>query len=173
MGTEHLMVAMVDRILQLLDAPGASAVFMAAIDWMGAFDRLDPTITIHKLITMGVRPSLIPIIVEFMTDRSMTVKYNTASSKWHTLVGGSPQGSWMGQMAYIAASDDAARGLDDQDKFKFCDDLTILELVKMSGLLMEYDYKEHVASDIATDQKYLDPTLFNTQANLDELQIWT
>jgi len=50
MGTEHLMVLMVDRILQLLDAPGASAVVMAAINWMGAFDRLDPTITIHKLI---------------------------------------------------------------------------------------------------------------------------
>ena len=36
-------------------------------------------------------------------------------------------------MAYIAASDDAARGLEDEDKYKFCDDLTILELVMMGG----------------------------------------
>ena len=55
---------------------------------------------------------MVPIIIEFMTDRRMTVRYNTASSKWHSLVGGSPQGSWMGQMAYIAVSDDAARGLE-------------------------------------------------------------
>ena len=103
----------------------------------------------------------------------MTVRYNSAWSKWHSLVGGSPQGSWMGQMAYIAASDDAARGLEDQDKFKFCDDLTILELVMMGGLLTEYDFKSHVASDIAVDQKFLDPTLYNTQSNLDELQSWT
>ena len=41
----------------------------------------------------------------------------------------------MGQMAYIAASDDAARGLEDEDKYKFCDDLTILELVMMGGFL--------------------------------------
>ena len=80
-----------------------------------------------------MRPSLVPIIIEFMTDRRMTVRYNTASSKCHSLVGGSPQGSWIGQMAYIAASDDAARGLDDEDKYKFCDDLTILELVMMGG----------------------------------------
>ena len=172
-GTEHLIIMMMDRVLQLLDKPGMSAVVATAIDWMGAFDRLDPTTTITKLINLGVRRSLIPIIMEYMEDRRMTVRYNSAWSKWHSLVGGSPQGSWMGQMAYIAASDDAARGLDDQDKFKFCDDLTILELVMMGGLLTEYDYKEHVASDIATDQKYLDPTLFNTQANLDELQIWT
>ena len=78
---------------------------------------------------------MVPIIIEFMTDRRMTVRYNTASSKCHSLVGGSPQGSWIGQMAYIAASDDAARGLDDEDKYKFCDDLTILELVMMGGFL--------------------------------------
>ena len=58
MGTEHLMVLMVDRILKLLDAPGTSAVVMAAIDWMGAFDRLDPTVTLTKLITMGAGPAL-------------------------------------------------------------------------------------------------------------------
>ena len=41
----------------------------------------------------------------------------------------------MGQMAYIAASDDAAQGVEDEDKYKFCDDLTILELVTMGSLL--------------------------------------
>ena len=92
MGTEHMIVAMVDRVLQLLDKPGMSAVVATAVDWMGLFDRLYPTITIIKLVSLGVRPSLVPIIIEFMTDRRMTVRYNTASSKWHSLVGGSPQG---------------------------------------------------------------------------------
>ena len=164
---------MVDRVLQLLDKPGMSTVVATAIDWMGAFDRLDPTITVSKLITMGVRPSLVPIVMDFMTDRTMTVRYNSASSKWHKLIGGSPQGSWLGQMAYIAASDDAARGLEDEDKWKFCDDLTILELVMMGGVLKEYDFTKHVASDIETGQKFLDPELYNTQNTLNELQTWT
>ena len=40
-GTEHLMVMMVDRIQALLDRPGMSAVVLGAVDWMGAFDRQD------------------------------------------------------------------------------------------------------------------------------------
>ena len=171
MGTEHLLVMMVDRVKQLLDRPGMSAVVATAVDWMGAFDRLDPTITISKLVTMGVRSSLVPIIIEFMTDRRMSVRYNTASSKWHTLVGGSPQGSWMGQMAYIAASDDAARGLEDQDKFKFCDDLTILELVMLGGLLS--DYIGLLSDYIGTDQQFLDPANMKTQTSITDLEQWT
>ena len=64
MGTEHMIVAMVDRVLQLLDKPGMSAVVATAVDWMGLFDRLYPTITIIKLVSLGVKPSLDPIIIE-------------------------------------------------------------------------------------------------------------
>jgi len=172
-GTEHLIVMMLDRVLQLLDKPGMSTVVATAIDWMGAFDRLDPTITIIKLINLGVRSSLIPIIMEYMEDRQMSVRYNSAWSRWHTLVGGSPQGSWMGQMAYISASDDAAGGLEDEEKFKFCDDLTILELIAVGGMLTEYNFEQHVASDIAVDQMYLDPSNLKTKQTLNELETWT
>ena len=92
-GTEHIMVMLVDRVLALLDRPGMSAVVIEAVDWMGAFERQDPTKTATKLIKMGLRPSIVPIILEFLEDRKMTVKYNTSTSKWHDLVGGSPQGS--------------------------------------------------------------------------------
>ena len=33
-GTEHLIIMMMDRVLQLLDKPGMSAVVATAIDWM-------------------------------------------------------------------------------------------------------------------------------------------
>ena len=64
MGMEHIIVAMVDRVLQLLDKPGMSAVVATAVDWMGLFDRLYPTITIIKLVSLGVKPFLVPIIIE-------------------------------------------------------------------------------------------------------------
>jgi len=79
----------------------------------------------------------------------------------------------MGQMAYIAASDDAARGLDDENKYKFCDDLTILELVSIGSLLAEYDVRSHVASDVGTEQRFLDPALLQTQSHISDLEIWT
>ena len=169
MGTEHLIVLMVDRVLKLLDTPGMSAVVMGAIDWKGAFDRLDPTVAVTKLIRLGVRPSLIPIIIEYLEERQMTVRYNSSWSKWHTLIGGAPQGSWLGQTAYIAASDDAASWMEDDERFKYCDDLSILELISLGDLLIEYDLSKHVASDIGVGQKFIKQENLKTQRNLNQI----
>jgi hypothetical protein len=172
-GVEHMIVLMMDRVLQLLDAPGMSAVVLAAVDWMGAFDRQDPTITINKLIKMGVRASLIPVLIEFLEDRKMQVTFNSAKSKWYDLVGGSPQGSWNGQNCYIAASDDNADCVEEEDQFKYCDDLSILELVMIGGILTEYDFHQHVASDIGIGEKFLPTQLLETQPRLDSIADWT
>ena len=69
-------------------------------------------------------------------------------------------------MCYIGASDDAASWLEDEDKYKFCDDLSILELVAIGGALTEYDFKKHVASDIPIGDKFLKPENLKTQQNL-------
>ena len=57
--------------------------------------------------------------------------------------------------------------------YKFCDDLSILELVAIGGMLTDYDIKQHVPSDIGTDQKYLNPDLLQTQDNLNRIARWT
>ena len=54
MGTEHMIVCIIDRILKLLDShPDKSAIIAASLDWMAAFDRQDPTLAIMKFIEMG------------------------------------------------------------------------------------------------------------------------
>ena len=45
------------------------------------------------------------------------------------LVGGGPQGSVIGQLLYIIASDDAAEEVPEEDKFKYIDYLSALEAV--------------------------------------------
>ena len=48
LGPEHMVVAMVDRILKLLDNNTTrSAVIKVGVDWDSAFERGDPTITVH------------------------------------------------------------------------------------------------------------------------------
>ena len=37
----------------------------------------------------------------------------------------------------------------------YVDDLTVLELVMMGGLLSEYNFKQNVASDIGIDEQYM------------------
>ena len=52
-GTEHLIVCLLDRILKLLDRhPDRSAVKMSCLDWSAAFDRQDPTLAVMKLIKL-------------------------------------------------------------------------------------------------------------------------
>jgi hypothetical protein len=148
-------------------------VVLGAVDWMGAFDRQDPTITVQKLIKMGVRSSIIPIIIEFLDDRRMQVRFNSAKSKWHSLVGGTPQGSWNGQNCYIVASDDNAECVEEEDQFKYCDDLSIVELVMVGNILTEYDFTEHVASDVGIGQKFLPPQQLETQSHLSSIAAWT
>jgi hypothetical protein len=88
-------------------------------------------------------------------------------------VGGSPQGSWNGQNCYIAASDDNADCVDEEDQFKYCDDLSILELVMIGGILTEYDFHQHVASDIGIGEKFLPPQQLETQPRLNWIADWT
>ena len=59
---------------------------MKQVDWSAAFDREDPTKEIEKLIKMGVRPSLIPLLASYLTGRRMQVKFNGEMSEFLTLI---------------------------------------------------------------------------------------
>ena len=89
----------------------------------------------------------------------MKVKFNGEMSKLLTLIGGGPQGTLLGGLEYIVQSNDNADIVPVEDRFKYIDDLSVLQLVCLSGLLVEYNFFEHVASDIGIDdQRKLDET---------------
>ena len=75
---------------------------------------------------IGVCASLINVLIDFLGDRKISVKYNSEESQLHSLIGGGPQGSWTRQQAYLVASDDDASFISEEDRYKFCDDLSIL-----------------------------------------------
>ena len=103
----------------------------------------------------------------------MTVKFNQVESKLYTLIGGGPQGSQIGQNQYLAASFDNAEIVNEEDQFKYCDDLQNLDLVLLGNLLEEYDFTQHVASDIGIGQSFLPPEKCQTQINLNTIAKWT
>ena len=173
-GTEHMMVMLVDRILKLLDSTDDPAAVLAAmVDWSNAFDRQDPTLAIKKFIKLGVRSSLIPLLISYLKERKMKVKFNGVLSKEHSLIGGGPQGTLLGQLEYLIQSNDSADCVDKDDRFKYIDDLTILEFLLLSGLLVEFDCLQTVPSDIGVDQLYLPPDSYSTQDNLNQISAWT
>ena len=173
-GTEHLVVNMMDKILKLLDNNNTrSAVIASLVDWASAFDRQDPTLAIQKFIKMGVRPALVPILASYLTDRQMQVKHNNTYSSIHKLPGGGPQGTLVGLIEYFVQSNDNADCVDADLRFKFVDDLSVLELVMLSSLLTEYNFKQHVASDIGIDELYVPACNLKSQQSLDAIASWT
>ena len=95
------------------------------VDWTSAFDRQDPTLGIQKFIKMGVRPSLIPVLISYLTDRKMRVKFNDAISNVYQLIGGGPQGTLLGGIEYLVQSNNNADCVDQEERFKYVDDLSI------------------------------------------------
>ena len=174
MGTEHMLVCLVNRILTLLDNNTDPTVVIAAmVDWASAFDRQDPTLGIQKFLKMGVRTSLIPVLISYLTERKMRVKYNDELSDEYDLIGGGPQGTLLGGIEYLVQSNDNADCVEEEDRFKYVDDLSILEVLCLTGFLIEYDTRNHVPSDIGTEQMFLPPEATGTQSNLDEIARWT
>ena len=119
------------------------------------------------------RPSLIPILVSYLQDRKMTVKFRGSNSSTYHLPGGGPQGSLIGGIEYLVNSNDNADFLDDDEKFKYIDDLSILQFVPLAGLLCEYNFRLHVASDIGIDSYFLPPHSNNMQKYLHSISSWT
>ena len=138
-----------------------SEVIMAGLDWLAAFDRKDPTLAIQKIIKLGVRPSLIPLLLSYLTDRQMKVKFNGELSEFLALIGWGPQGTLLlGQQEYLVQSNDNAESIHRDDRFKYIEDPSILELICLAGLLADYDFTQHVASDVRIDQQFLSPEKF-------------
>ena len=173
-STEHLVVNLMDKILQLLDNNNTcSAVIASLVDWSSAFDRQDPTLAIQKFIKMGVRPSLVPVLASYLTDRQMQVRFNNTYSRTHKLPGGGPQGTLVGLIEYFVQSNDNADCVDQEMRYKYVDDLSVLELVMLASLLTEYNFKQHVASDIGIDELYVPACNLKTQDNLNDIASWT
>ena len=117
-------------------------MLISMIDWANAFDRHDPTIAIQKFIEIGVRPSLIPILVSYLSERKMKVKFNGEESELLDLIGGGPQGTLLGLIEYLVQSNDNANCVKTEDRYKYIDDLSILEVVSSALRIKDTEWHE-------------------------------
>ena len=104
----------------------------------------------------------------------MAVKWNGQLSSPYPLPGGGAQGGQLGQIEYLSQSNDNVTFLTKEEKFKFIDDLSVLEMLNlvMSGI-STYNFKHHVASDIGVHGQYLPTENIQSQSHLDKISQWT
>ena len=146
-SVNHYLINMIHKILSCLDTNSASekfAVMFSMIDWKQAFDRQCPTLGLEAFIENGVRKSLIPLLVSYFEDRRMIVKWHGAESRLKELKGGGPQGGLWGILEYLAQSNKNTPSVKPDQKFKFIDDLSILELINLLSIgLASCNFKSH------------------------------
>ena len=71
----------------------------------------------------------------------MRVKFNGEESDLLSLIGGGPQGTLIGQLMYLVQTNHNADNVNPDDRYKYIDDLTNLQIISLAGLLTEYDFQ--------------------------------
>ena len=103
------------------------------------------------------------------------------SVKWHgcryvprEIKGGGPQGATLGILEYLSQSNNSADCVNEQDRFKFVDDLTVLEIVNLLTIgLSSFNIKQQVPTDIPIHNQYIPAQHLESQKWLDEINKWT
>ena len=176
-SVNHYLIKMIDEILRSVDTNSVYekfATFCTLVDWKQAFDRQCPRLGIESFLRNGVRKSLIPLLINYFQNRKMVVKWHGAVSSMRELNGGGPQGALWGILEYLSQTNNNTDYISPDKKFKFIDDLSILEVVNLLSIgLASYNFRLHVASDIPTNGFFIDPTNMLTQDYLNRISDWT
>ena len=100
-STAHYLIELINFILYNQDSPEPTAVLACFVDFEKAFNRQDHSILITKLSDMGVPSWLLKIVISFLKDRSMVVRYKGQTSSMKNLPGGGPQGALLGLFLFL------------------------------------------------------------------------
>ena len=177
MQIQHYLIKFIDRILQALDKNSKAescAVLATLVDWKQAFPRQCPKLGIESFMRNGVRPALIPLLINYFQNRKMKVKWHGQVSAERNLNGGGPQGSSFGLWEYLSQSNDNADCIDLEDRFKFVDDLSFLEIIYLLNVgISSYNIKAHVPSNIPTHNQVISSSNLKSQSQLGIINEWT
>ena len=111
-SVSHYLIEMINFILFNQDSPEPTSILACLVDFSKAFNRQDHSILITKLSDMGVPSWLLKIVISFLTNRRMVVRYKGETSGVKFLPGGGPQGALLGLLLFLVLVNDV--GFNDQ-----------------------------------------------------------
>ena len=163
-SVSHYLIEMINFILFNQHNPEPTSILACLVDFSKAFNRQDHSILITKLSDMGVPSWLLKIVISFLTNRRMVVRYKGETSGVKFLPGGGPQGALLGLLLFLVLVNDV--GFNDQSNangdiitckkrvkhfnqlhLKYVDDLALLETVSMKTQLNQVPVQSRTQPD--------------------------
>ena len=177
LSIQHYLVRFLHRILTSTDKNSkgeVNAVLCLFIDWKQAYSRQCHTLGVNSFLKNGVRPSLLPILISYFEDRQMRVKWRNQLSEPRKLPGGGAMGASLGNWEYLSQSNDSADCVPIEDRFKFIDDLSTLEIINLLTIgLSSLFTKSHVPSDLPEHGQFILSEKLKSQEYLHQINKWT
>ena len=104
----------------------------------------------------------------------MKVKWHGEVSEVRELKGGGPQGSTFGIWEYLSQSNDNADCISEDERFKFVDDLSFLEIINLLSVgIASYNLRAHVPSDVPVHNQIIVAENLKSQQHLSDINTWT
>ena len=104
----------------------------------------------------------------------MKVKWKGVLSNSRDLIGGGPQGSIFGIWEYLTQSNENADCVPEDYRFKFVDDLTILEKINLLMIgLASFNVHQSVSSEIPVHNQIIPAQHLKMQKYLKDIKDWT
>ena len=114
------------------------------------------------------------MLISYFQDRHISVKWRGFITPPIKVNGGGPQGATLGLLEYLPQTNNSADCVGQDERFKFVDDLTILEIINLLTVgLSSYNTKHQVPSDMLQNNQFIPPQNLKSQAYLNEIHSWT
>ena len=98
----HALIGLIDFILKNTDRSNPpKAIVSLLADWKKAFNLVNHNIVVRILIILKVPSWLIRIIISYLEDRKMILRFRGCHSSKKSMKGSSPQGMLLGVVIYI------------------------------------------------------------------------
>ena len=104
----------------------------------------------------------------------MSVKWHGCRSVPKHIKGGGPQGATLGLLEYLSQSNNNSDCVGVRDRYKFIDDLSVLEIVNLLTVgITSFNLKLEVPTDIPTQNQFIPAENLKSQNWLDKINEWT